>query len=393
MPGVLIFRSELLAISETFIAAQAGALRRFTPRFAGLRRVNPSLALPQDAIVAGERHVRLYKELGIAPAFHRQIRAAEVRLVHAHFALDGVLALHIVRRLQVPLVVTLHGYDVTVSDEVLSQSRTGRLYLKRRRQMWQEASVFLCVSEFLRGAALKAGFPEAKLRVHSIGVDRREFPVRTLPADPCSVLFVGRLVEKKGCEVLIRAMQTVQQGIPHATLTVVGDGPLRRSLEELAAALGVRCEFTGVAGSSLVQQLLRQAAVVCVPSRTAANGDSEGLPIVVLEAQSMGVPVVGTWHAGIPEAVLHGQTGLLGAEGDFAALAANLTLLLQNEKLRLEYGARGAQRIAERFDLQLQTGQLEEIYDEVVRRGRTADPSATLRFARDDREVVGSSIG
>ena len=103
----------------------------------------------------------------------------------------------------------------------------------------------------------------------------------------------------------------------------------------------------------------------------------------------MGVPVVGTWHAGIPEAVVHGETGLLAAEGDVAALAANLMLLLQNEKLRLEYGARGAQRIAERFDLLSQTGQLEDIYDEVAIPGRTADPSASLRSGRDDREVVG----
>jgi colanic acid/amylovoran biosynthesis glycosyltransferase len=379
--SVLIFRSELLAISETFIPAQARALRRFSPRFAGLQSVSPGLAVPDDSIVAGKRHVRLYKELGIAPRFHQQIRSSAPALVHAHFAVDGVLALPIVRKLQVPLIVTLHGYDVTVTDDVLSRSRTGRLYLKRRRQMWQQASVFLCVSEFLKRAALRAGFPESKLRTHYIGVDRSEFPVRTEPPDAVAVLFVGRLVEKKGCEHLIRAMHAVQQHIPHAALTIVGDGPLRRSLEDLAASLGVRCRFTGAAPSTLVRQLLRQAAVVCAPSCTAANGDSEGLPIVVLEAQSMGVPVVSTYHAGIPEAVIHGQTGLLAAEGDTSALAGNLLLLLENEKLRAEYGARGAQRIGERFDLQSQTSNLEDIYEEVLAQRQTADPSTALRSA------------
>ena len=109
------------------------------------------------------------------------------------------------------MVVTLHGYDVTVSDKVLSQSWTGRLYLKRRRKMWEQATAFLCVSDFLQGqAAMKAGFPQAKLRTHYIGVDRaNSLQARLLM--PESVLFVGRLVEKKGCDLFIRAMQTVQQ--------------------------------------------------------------------------------------------------------------------------------------------------------------------------------------
>lgn len=366
MNSVLIFRSELLPISETFIAAQAGACRRFSPKFAGLERISPGLALPHEPVVAGKRYIRLYKEFGIAPRFHQQIRNQAPALVHAHFAVDGVLALPVVRKLQVPLIVTLHGYDVTVDENVLSQSRTGRLYSRRRWQMWEQASVFLCVSNFIREAALRIGFPEAKLRTHYIGVDRSQFPLRTVRADQGAVLFVGRLVEKKGCGHLIRAMHAVQQSMPNATLTVMGDGPLRPRLQDLAVALGVRVQFTGAAPSALIKQRLRQAAIVCVPSCTAANGDSEGLPIVLLEAQSMGIPVVSTYHAGIPEAVIHGQTGLLTAEGDSDALAANLLLLLQNKDLQHQYGARGAKRIAEHFDLQSQTDRLEEIYEEVL---------------------------
>jgi glycosyltransferase involved in cell wall biosynthesis len=205
--------------------------------------------------------------------------------------------------------------------------------------------------------------------------------VREGKVDPASVLFVGRLVEKKGCEVLIRAMHRVQLRIPDVVLTIVGDGPLRASLEALAGSLGIRCRFTGAAPAALVRQLLRQTAVACVPSQTAQNGDSEGLPIIVLEAQSMGVPVVSTFHAGIPEAVVHGQTGLLAAEGDCEALAENLMLLLESEKLRAEYGARGAQRIAECFDLKSQTRCLEEIYAEVLRRAGVGQPGARVTFA------------
>ena len=365
-PKVLIFRSELLAISETFILAQAEALRRFTPQFAGLRRVRPSLRLPEDSIVASKWLVHLYKEFGIAPGFHREIRDTGLALVHAHFAIDGVLALPIARKLRVPLIVTLHGYDVTVSDSFWSRSRTGRLYLERRQQMWEEATAFLCVSDFIRSAALKVGFPESKLRTHYIGVDRTEFPTKAWSIDTASVLFVGRLVEKKACDVLIRAMHSVQKHMPNAMLTVVGEGPMRPQLEQLAATLGVRCRFIGAVSSDQVKQFVGQTAVVCVPSRTAVNGDSEGLPMIVLEAQSMGVPVVSTYHAGIPEAVIHGQTGLLAAEGDVDALAGNLLLLLESGTLRSEYGTRATRRMADRFDLEKQTSHLEDIYDEVA---------------------------
>jgi colanic acid/amylovoran biosynthesis glycosyltransferase len=370
---VLIFRSELLAISETFVLAQAKALTKFKPRFVGLRRISPSLQVPEDAIVAaqgdGLRHEcrgRLYKQFGVATEFHRKVREADAHLIHAHFAMDGVLALPLAEKLDIPLVVTLHGYDVTISERELSQSWTGRLYLGRRKRMWEQATAFLCVSDFIKASAIKAGFPRAKLCTHYIGVDRSGFRRTGVLSLPESVLFVGRLVEKKGCDSLIQAMESVQRQLPHAMLTVVGDGPMRRSLVDLASTRGVQCNFLGSQSSDQIKVLLQQATIVCVPSRTARNGDSEGLPIFLLEAQSMCVPVVGTLHAGIPEAVIHGETGLLGPEGDSDVLAKNLLLLLLNPELRSKYGSRGAQRMATTFEIANQTRKLEDIYDEIL---------------------------
>jgi colanic acid/amylovoran biosynthesis glycosyltransferase len=370
---VLIFRSELLAISETFVLAQAKALTRFKPRFVGLRRMSPSLQVPEDAIVAvqgdGLAHKcrrRLYKQFGVATDFYRKVGEVDAHLIHAHFATDGALALPVAQKLDLPLVVTLHGRDVTISDKELSQSWAGRLYLRRRERMWEQATAFLCVSDFIKASAIKAGFPRDKLRTHYIGVDRGEFRRNAEPPLPENVLFAGRLIEKKGCDLLIRAMASVQQQLPHATLTVVGDGPMRPALLDLAGALGVRCNFVGSQSSDQIKVLLQQATIVCVPSRTASNGDCEGLPIFLLEAQSMCVPVVGTFHAGIPEAVIHGETGLLGPEGDVGALAKNLLLLLQSQDLRSEYSLRAAQRMDTTFEMAAQTRKLEDIYDEML---------------------------
>ena len=157
---VLIFRSELLAISETFVVAQAKALTRFKPRFVGLRRMSPSLQVPEDAIVAvhgdGLAHKcrrRLYKQFGVATDFNRKVGEVDAHLIHAHFATDGVLALPLAQKLDLPLVVTLHGRDVTISDKELSQSWAGRLYLGRRERMWEQATAFLCVSDFIKASA------------------------------------------------------------------------------------------------------------------------------------------------------------------------------------------------------------------------------------------------
>jgi glycosyltransferase involved in cell wall biosynthesis len=370
---VLIFKSDLLPLSETFILAQVNALRRFKPQFVGLRRVRPSLEIPGNAIVVadGENPLRrlnrrLFKAMGIGPAFHRKVRDSGAQLIHAHFAVDGVFALPLAKRLRVPLIVTLHGYDVTMSDTEYSKFRTGRLYLHHRRKLWERAELFLCVSDFIRVKALEAGFPERKLRTHYIGVDHAAFSRAVGPSDHASVLFVGRLVEKKGCDVLIRAMSMVQKELPDILLTIIGDGPMRESLEKLVKSLGVRCQFLGYGSSQQIKQMLQRATIFCVPSRTAKGGDSEGLGMVFLEAQAMGVPVVSSLHGGIPEAVIHGETGLLAPEGDFHMLAEHLRLLLGREDLRALYGSRGTQWVRSKFDIEMQTQRLEDIYEGIL---------------------------
>ena len=370
MRRVLIFRHELLPVSETFVAAQAGALRQWTPRFAGLRRAARTLPLPADAIVLtdGSRPAELiYKWTGWAPAFRAAVKNARPDLIHAHFALDGVSALPLAHLTGAPLVVTLHGYDVTTADSVFRTRPGGRRYLKLRPRLWAQASLFLCVSEFIRQKALQLGFPEHKLRLHHIGIDRGKFTRSAPPEASGTVLFIGRLAEKKGCEYLIRAMSRVQSMHASAELVVIGDGPLRRQLEILARELRLSCKFLGSQPAEFVKQQLACARVLCAPSVTAANGDSEGLPMVVLEAQAMGIPVVASRHAGIPEAVQHEETGLLCAERDWHALSQNLLRCLQDAAFFRSCTAKARESVARKFDLLTQTQLLEDHYAEACR--------------------------
>jgi glycosyltransferase involved in cell wall biosynthesis len=363
MPRVLIFKETLLPASETFILAQMHALRRYQPRLAGLEAVEGGLPLPQETLLLSRSSpgvvaalcAKLYRRTGIAPRFHAAARSFQPELVHAHFASGGRSALPLARTLQVPLIVTLHGSDVTVRR---SSSDT-------YRRLAEEASLFLCVSQFIRQQALAAGFPEAKLMVHAIGIDRQAFSSATTTPPAQRVLFVGRLVEKKGCEYLLRASQIVQQRLPESELIVIGDGPLRPSLQGLAAALKLRCEFRGAQPAAAVRAALQSARVFCLPSVTAANGDSEGLPTVIAEAQAAGLPVVATRHAGIPEMVVDEQTGLLVAERNYQALAEALCTLLTDEPRWQSFRQAAQQRMEQHFDLTRQTALLEEIYSSV----------------------------
>ena len=116
-----------------------------------------------------------------------------------------------------------------------------------------------------------------------------------------------------------------------------------------------------------VTRWMGRARIISVPSVTAANGDTEGLPTTAVEALASGLPVVGTKHAGIPEAVIDGLTGLLVPERDTCELADRLKLLLDDDGLWHQMALAGRRHAEDEFDLVFQTAKLEEIYDAVVR--------------------------
>ncbi len=367
-PRVVIFRSALLPASETFIREQAEALRRFEPVYAGLEPVQSGVPCSARSIVLGSPGERpsllrklIYQVSGYDPNFTSRIEEVRPFLVHAHFALDGVLALPLAKHLRIPLIVSLHGYDVTSSDKSLRTSMSGVLYLLKRRQLWGSAHTFLCVSKFIRDKAIEVGFPPNKLRVHYTGVNCDDFSRSDGPRDG-SVLFVGRLVQKKGCQFLLEAMAEVSRTLPGTSLTVIGDGPLRSRLEEQASQLNIPVRFLGALPAFEVRDYMARAAIFCVPSLRADNGDSEGFGMVFAEAQAMGTPVVSFSHGGIPEAVEDGHTGLLVPERDTQALAAAIVRLLRDATLWSSFSARGSVRIREKYSLESQTRTLEDIY-------------------------------
>jgi colanic acid/amylovoran biosynthesis glycosyltransferase len=379
---VLIFREKLLPISETFIVAQASALTAYRAVYAGLRRTEPRLHIQPEILLSksdgwrAAAAARLFGKLPGHSRYMKKLAKAAPALIHAHFAFDGSVALPILRRLNVPLIVTLHGGDVTATDATIAASIRGRQYLSRREDLWERASIFLCISQSIRRRALAVGFPEDKLRVHYTGIDCEEFkPLETSDRDAELVVFVGRLVEVKGCEYAIRAMSGLRGGGPPARLVVIGDGPLRGSLEALAESLGIQCQFLGAQSPERVRSYVGRARALLNPSVTAQNGATEGFGMVFAEAQAMGTPVASFRQGGVPEAVCDGHTGLLASERDEEELTKNLRSLLSDDRRWQEFSTNAIRWVRERFDLSSQTRRLEDFYDEVVKaesRGRSS---------------------
>jgi len=370
--NMLFYRDRLLPFSETFIKEQGESLDSFRPYYLGVRPV-PGIVLPPERTMfigeqgpIGRMQEVLFKGLHFAPVALRKMKKLHPVLVHAHFAQDGVEAMPIAHALNIPLIVTFHGVDVTIRDEFYSVQRRGRRYLRLRRRLGQTGARFIAVSEFIAGKAREAGFPEDKIQVHYIGVNVEKFRPDPEIVRETLVLFVGRLVEKKGCEYVIRAVASLQGEIKGLRLAIIGDGSLRGSLEQLARTESCDCMFLGAQTPEIVRKWMNQAKVCCVPSITAVSGDSEGLPTVVQEAQAMELPVVGFASAGIPEAVEHGITGLLAAERDCLKLAMHLKTLLTDDAIRRKFSLAARERICERFNFEIQTPILEGHYEQVL---------------------------
>lgn len=364
-PVVAVVRAPVFNASETFVRRQIMGLTRYRPVVVGLEdkgNVPEGLAPILPAGVLEALGARL---LGHWGSIETRLKDAAPRLIHAQFGTDGVLALPLARRLGVPLVTTLRGYEVTRSRaNLLASLRPSWMrYALREARLARSGALFLAVSEALRVQAIARGFPAERTLTQYNGIDLARFRPQGRPREAV-VLHVARLVEKKGTAVLLRAFVQVAD---RAELVILGDGPLRPALERQAAQLGIaaKVRFMGHQDAEAVAEWLQRAAVLAAPSLTARSGDAEGLPNSVVEAIASGVPVIGTDHAGIPEAVIDGANGFLCPEGDDALLAVRLADLLGSSELRERMGQAGRALAEERFDAARQNRLLEERYDAV----------------------------
>lgn len=372
-PAVGAFCLSFLPYSQTFVYDELVHLTRyraevFTPLRRGADRFPfPAVHAVADESGAGPWRERLYHLTAWSPRFHRRLATGGFRVLHAHFGWAAMYALPHADRLNLPLVVTFYGYDVPL----LSQPRR---YWPRHWRYWlgagrlfRRADRILAVSQDLVERLIALGAPPERTQVKHIGVSIPDPRPAERAYGPLRVLMVGRFVEKKGFEYGLRAFAGLLRRGVDARLTLAGDGPLAPDYRRLVAELGIGdwVEFSGVLRHEAVLETMRRSDVFLLPSVTARDGDREGNPTVLKESAAVGLPIVATRHAGIPEAVDDEISALLVPERDAPALEERL-FRLTDPALRARLGGAARDRMIREFDIRRITAQVETIYDEVA---------------------------
>ncbi len=388
-PLALVFRTSLLPLSETFIRHQVLALQRWRARLMGLRYVDGLDLAQLDCQLLTTRKNRpiphvlraALREFGLPPpGVHDQLRRLNPAIAHVHFGTDLVSLWPMLDCLQIPILTTLHGYDINIHPDVWRRSwRASRKYPQRLLAISRDERVqFIAVSEAIKARAIEFGLPADRIVVRYIGVDTDQFSPAGAPVEQRRprILFVGRMVEKKGPHILIKAFAEVSRRVSDAELVMIGDGPLLESCRALAGSLQVSVQFLAAVPHARVKAEMEQARVFCLPSITAKSGDAEGLSIAIIEAQAAGVPVVTSARGGEGEAIEHGVTGYGFPEADVDALSAALIPLLADDRLAAVTSSAARARACERFDLKKCTALLETFYDLSVT-SFASKPSAT----------------
>ena len=381
-PRLIVVQPHFNAPSETFIAAH-----QFLPGFdvdvaygdPVFFRSVPVLPprIGSASVLAGALKA-IYKGVPLlAPGTPRHLYLSYFRLLNrirpaavlAEYGPWACNALPACRALRIPLVAHFHGFDA-------SHTPTLEAHRTRYRELFGYAAATVAVSTTMRSALCAFGAPPAHVHLIPYGVDTEVFR----RANPCDAEYtfvaVGRLVPKKAPLLTLAAFATALQRVPHIRLVFVGDGPLmgecRRFLQTSGLEDAVR--MPGALTHAEVAAIMRTSRAFLQHSVVAPDGDSEGMPVAVLEALASGLPVIATRHGGIPEAVLHEKTGLLCDEKDVATMAAHIVRIAQDNELAHRLGQGGRDHVCRHFDQRSQLAKLATVIHKAIQFNHSGTP-------------------
>ena len=269
-------------------------------------------------------------------------------LIHAHWLIPQGLTAVMFRWLShspIPLVVTSHGGDLFALN--------GSLMSKVKKLVLEKAEHVAVVSHVMKSTCESIGIDKNRISVLPMGVDlRRRFVPSLKACGGNDLVYVGRLVEKKGVSVLITAVAILAESNDGVHLLVVGDGPMRAELERQRDALLLKkhITFVGSLQNSALPVILRKASIAIIPSIVAKSGDQEGLGLVTIEAMGCGCAVVASDLPAIRDVVIHGETGLLAEPGVPEDLADKIAILIENREFRDRIARAGRESVVRKYD-------------------------------------------
>jgi colanic acid/amylovoran biosynthesis glycosyltransferase len=276
---------------------------------------------------------------------------------HAHFGSVGNAFLGVTKCRSEPYIASFYGRD---ASQLLREEPD------RYDDLFRRVDAVTALSEDMRSTLVDAGCPRNKTHIQPLCVDTRRFSYRPRTredGEPLRLLTVARFVEKKGLEYALRAVADLAK-THDVKYTIAGDGERRERIESLITELELEevVNLLGWQPQSTIVDLMTNAHLFLLPSVTAENGDKEGTPTVLLEAQAMGLPIISTYHAGIPEIVADGKSGLLVPERDSEALADALATLAESQSRWTEMGRHGSNHVESKHSIDAVSTSLLDLY-------------------------------
>jgi colanic acid/amylovoran biosynthesis glycosyltransferase len=293
------------------------------------------------------------------------LHTAPYDIICCHFGWVGILGaiLRELGAIQGKLVTTFHGIDITRN----LQKHGDHVY----DWLFDTGDLFLPISERWEQRLTELGCDKEKIIVHRMGIDCTRFcflPRQPLANGRVRCVTISRLVEKKGVEYGIRAVAKLAKIYPDIEYNIIGDGDLKAGLQQLVRELNVGnvVKILGAKQQQEIVEVLKNSDILLAPSITARDGDQEGIPVVIMEAMAMGLPVVSTQHSGIPELVENGISGFLVPERDVNALVEKLSYLIEHPEIWFEMGKAGRAYVEEYYNIDKLNDRLVEIYQQLL---------------------------
>lgn len=361
MRNLAILSPNANEITETFIAAHKKLPFNITFIYGGLIPY-----ITNDCNVKQLNYRKLWYKI-IAKLFNT--RSAEETLLRALLKknkIEGVLAefgmtaansLAVIKRLKLPLVVHFHGLDASV-HQILND------YKQKYLALFHYAKSIIVVSKAMQRQLINIGCPPEKITINTYGPDP-SFQEITPNLNNQFFLSVGRFVEKKAPYLTIIAFHKVVEKYPDAKLYMIGEGPLVGVVKNLINYYGLakNVELLGTQTPQVIRQYLSNCVAFVQHSLQAENGDCEGTPVAVIEAQAAGVPVISTFHAGIPDVVIHEKTGYLVDEKDVNGMGAYMIKLLESEEIKHEFSKAAKANIISNFSMEKHLKGIADLYN------------------------------
>lgn len=285
--------------------------------------------------------------------------------IHAHFGRNGVASLPLKIKLGIPLITYFYGDDVGIEQH-------GRELHDFYIPLINNGDLFLALSDDMKNDLINIGFPEKKIIVHHLGIDvslfKQDSQEYAKKNDKIVICSVGRFHENKGAQDTIYAFSRLAKEMDNIELRIVGDGPYIDNLKNLAKTHNLHDRIVFINNfksenprETVINEMKTSDIFILTPFMN-NSGMKTGTPVVLMEAQALGLPCISTNYAGIPEVLDFGKSGILVEQRDRDQIYQSLKFLCLNNSVRSELGRRGRVHVEKEFNQNTQMRILADIY-------------------------------